>query len=203
MPTTIFAQRSVNLVARLAAACKAALWQSPSEFDQPPPDGVPIDYRRQDALAVLTAARGVVRRGWVQRTWYVMETPVGRRHARQRFLPARLDHSQVVGACLIGAVMHAAWQQSPRSEHAYPAIDALWHALFDVVPATNAGAAGGAGWPADADPVGPMTPPLVRAARVRDLTTWNDREHRTKDDVLSLLDRTAARLARPQPSVGG
>nr|WP_296064590.1 hypothetical protein [uncultured Actinoplanes sp.] len=198
VPTTTSAQRSVNLVARLATALKAALLPAAAAAEQPPPDGVPVDHRRQDALAVLTAARGVVRRGWVQRTWYALDTPAGRRHVRQRFLPGRLDHRQVAGACLVGAVIHAAWQQSPRSEHAYPAIDALWHALFDVGPAGDA-----AGRPGDPDPVGPMAPPLVRAARVRDLTTWNDREHRTRDDVLRLLDRAAARVAAPRPSVSG
>jgi hypothetical protein len=35
----------------------------------------------------------------------------------------------------------------------------------------------------------------VRAARVRDLTTWNDRHHRTRDEVLDLLERTTARIA--------
>ena len=55
---------------------------------------------------------------------------------------------------------------------------------------------------ADADPVGPLAPPLVRVARVRDLTTWNDREHRTREDVLGLLDRTVARVSAPRPRVG-
>ena len=138
--------------------------------------------RRQDALVVLSAARAVVCRGWVQQTWYIMDPPAGRRRPWQRLLPERLDRDRVTGACLVGAVWHGAWQQSGRSEYAYPAIDALWHTLFDV------------GAPADADPVGPLGPPLVRAARVRDLTTWNDRDHRTREDVLRLLDRTIARV---------
>jgi len=142
----------------------------------------PFHHRHQDALAVLTAARGVVRRGWVQHTWYTLDPPAGRRFW-QRLLPDRLDHRRVTGACLVGAVLHGAWHQSRRPEHAYPAIDALWHTLFD------------AGAPADADPVGPLAPPLVRAARVRDLTTWNDRDHRTRQDVLRLLDRAAARVS--------
>jgi hypothetical protein len=181
VPKTITSKRPVGLVARLRSTLKAALLPSAGKIDQPPPRS-PVNRRHQDALAVLTATRGVVRRGWVQRTWYVMETPAGRRRVRERFFPGRLDHAQVVEACLVGAVMHAAWQQSPRPEHAYPALDALWHTLFD------------AGAPAGADPVGPLTPPLVRAARVRDLTTWNDRDHRTRDEVLGLLDRAAARV---------
>jgi len=132
---------------------------------------------------VLTAARGVVRRGWVQNTWYIMENPAGHRRAFQPIFPRRLDHTQVVQACLVGAVMHAAWQQSARPEHAYPAIDALWHTLLD------------GGDTAGADPVGPLSSPPVRLARVHDLTTWNDRPHRTEEEVLQLLDRTAARIA--------
>lgn len=150
-----------------------------------PQEAPAVTPRRQDALAVITAARGVIGRGWTQHTWYVVQTPAGRLRLRQRFLPSRVDQSQVVEACLVGAVVLGAWQQSARPERAYPAIDALWHTLFDL---------GGPG----TDPVGPLSPPLVRAARVRDLTTWNDRDHRTRDDVVTLFDRATERLtARP------
>jgi hypothetical protein len=37
----------------------------------------------------------------------------------------------------------------------------------------------------------------VRAARVRDLTTWNDRNYRSREDVLGLVDRAIARIATP------
>lgn len=164
---------SVTVMGRLAAVLKA----SAAEADHPP--GGRFRHRHEDALAVLSATRGVIARGWVQNTWYVVETPAGPGTARQRFFPSRLDHRRVVGACLIGALMHGAWQLSPRSEYAYPAIDALWHTLFDP----------------EGEPVGPMTPPLVRAARVRDLTCWNDRDHRVKEDVLRLVDRAVARVS--------
>lgn len=141
----------------------------------------PGTQRHQDALAVLDVTRSVVARGWTQRTWFVMETPRGRRRLAQRFFPTRIDHRRVVEACLIGAVVHGAHRLSSRPEYAYPAIDALWHALFD------AEAAG--------EPVGPLTPPLVRAARVRDLTTWNDRPYRTRDEVLRLIDLATARVS--------
>jgi hypothetical protein len=134
-------------------------------------------------MAVLTAARGVIGRGWAQNTWYVTETPARRRRTVQSVFPSRLDRRQVVEACLVGAVMHAAWQQSPRPEHGYSAVDALWHTLF------------GGDDPAGAEPVGPLSSPPVRLARVRDLTTWNDRRYRTKDEVLDVLDRTVARIA--------
>jgi hypothetical protein len=177
-------KRRWGLVARLGSALKAVV-ASPSGIpDQMPLSaGRPSSHRHQDARAVLTAARGVVRRGWVQNTWYVVEAPAGRRRAVQPILPSRLDHAHVVEACLVGAVMHAAWQQSPRPEHAYPAIDALWYMLL------------GGGDVAGAEPVGPLCSPPVRVARVRDLTTWNDRRYRTKEDVLDLLDRTVAGIA--------
>lgn len=191
MSKTITAQRPAGLAARLASAIKDALGLFAGPAEQPPSSGSPVSPRHQTALAVLVAARGVVRRGWVQHTWFVMDSPAGRRPVRQRFFPGRVDHARVAEACLIGAVLHAAWQQSPRPEYAYPAIDALWHALFDV------------GTPPTADPVGPLCPPLVRAARVRDLTTWNDRAYRTPDEVLQLLDRAVARLSPQRPQVGG
>jgi hypothetical protein len=53
----------------------------------------------------------------------------------------------------------------------------------------------GGGDVAGAEPVGPLCSPPVRVARVRDLTTWNDRRYRTKEDVLDLLDRTVAGIA--------
>jgi hypothetical protein len=183
VPKTITPQRPAGLATRFASALKAALLPSYGETEQLRSYGDPVNRRHQEALAVLTAARGVISRGWVQRAWYVTETPAGRRRAGQRFFPGRLDHAKVVEACLIGAVMHAGWQQSSRAEYSYPAIDALWHALFDATPRS------------DADPIGAPCPPLVRAARVRDLTTWNDRIHRTRGDVLQLLDRAASRLA--------
>ncbi|MBU2668245.1 hypothetical protein KOI35_32510 [Actinoplanes bogorensis] len=144
--------------------------------------------RHEDAMVVLSATRGVITRGWVQHSWYLTETKSGPRRFPQRFFPARLDRSQVVAACLVGGVMQGAWQVSPKPEYACPAIDALWRTLFD------ASTAGGA------DPVGPPVPPIVRAARVRDLTTWNDRPYRTADDVVRLLDLATARVTSQRTS---
>jgi hypothetical protein len=141
-------------------------------------------------LAVLSAARGVVERGWVQNRWYVIQTPGGRRRPFRPAFSTRLDHTLVVQACLVGAVIHAAWQQSSQREHAYPAIDALWYTLQE-----GDGTAGG-------QPLGRVSSPRVRAARIRDLTIWNDRRHRTKEEVLHLLDRTAARVADSPSSIG-
>ena len=134
--------------------------------------------RHEEALAVLSATRGVIARGWTQNSWYVMATPTGHRRSAHRFLTGRVDRRNVVSACLVGAVTHGGWLLSPRPEYAYPAIDALWHTLFDT-----------------GTDVGPVSSPLIRASRVRDLTTWNDRNYRTREDVLRLVDIATARLA--------
>ena len=182
MSATVVHDRRRGLLSRLAT-----VWRGVS---QPPPAAAAAGraepaagHRHQHAWAVLTATRAVVQRGWAQNTWYVTQGPAGRRRTVQSIFPGRLDRSRIVEACLVGAVVHAAWQQSPRPEHAYPAVDALWQTLF------GGGAAGG-------DPVGPLSSPPMRVARVRDLTTWNDRPYRTREDVLDLLDRTADRVSR-------
>jgi len=177
--------RQRTLMARFAA-----FRISPGKPDQMPRSTAsPLGHRHHSALAVLTAARGVVQRGWAQNAWYVMENPAGRRRRLQSIFPSRLDRTHVVEACLVGAVMHAAWQQSPRPERAYPAIDALWHTLLG-------------GDPAGTEPVGPLSSPPVRLARVRDLTTWNDRRYRTREEVVDLLDRTMARIAEADRRTG-
>ena len=183
MGDAVIHARSTRLWSRLSRALQAVFAPASFEPDQLlPPAANPAPRRHQDALAVLTAARTVVERGWVQNAWYVMRAPDGGQRTLAPTCLVRLDHTQVVQACLVGAVLHAAWQQSSRPEHANPAIDALWHALY------------GGGDTAGGGPVGPVCPPPVRMARVRDLSAWNDERGRTRDNVLHLLDRTAARI---------
>jgi hypothetical protein len=182
-------EHSTRWSARLGAVRRAVFARrSPIGDEVRVPVDTTVPRRHQDAVAVLDAARAVVRRGWTQNKWYVLEAPGGRRRNFGPMSLTRLDHRQVVEACLVGAVLHAAWQQSPRPEYANPAIDALWHTLYE--PAG----------PPGADPVGPASSPPLRAARVRDLTTWNDRRNRTRDEVLGLLERSAARIAEARPA---
>ena len=42
----------------------------------------------------------------------------------------------------------------------------------------------------------------MRAARIRDLTTWNDRRNRTKQEALQLLDCSATRIADARNIIG-
>ena len=133
MDETIGHQRHRGVLARLGSALHAV-----SALPPDPPESLrggaepSVSRRHQDAVAVLTAARIVIRRGSARRAWYLLEAPAGRRRILPAVFPGHLDRTRVAGACLVGAVLHAAWQQSPRPEHAYPAVDALWHTLLDA-----------------------------------------------------------------------
>jgi hypothetical protein len=142
----------------------------------------PAASSAERTLAVLVGARALIERGWVQGGWYVLEAPDGRR----RFVGAgsltRRSFGEIVQSCLVGAVVESArWHTSERGA-AGPAIDTLWHQLGEL-----------AGGP---PPVDPRTPiPVLRSRQVGDLTTWNDRRGRSREDVLRLLDAAIARVA--------
>lgn len=139
--------------------------------------------RAQVAAHVLDAARRVVRQGWTQDRWHVLQDSAGERRDVRGVGMAGLDRQAVVQSCLVGAVLQAAWWYSDRPEHAAPALDALWNALQER---RGVGAV---------DPIERVCAPAVRAARVRDLTRWNDRPGRSPADVLDLLQLALARLA--------
>ena len=191
MQQTSIHERPARLAARLGSILRALVrTPAPAPVPRPPAGATVVPPRHENALTVLYGARTVVEHGWVQNQWYTLQAaPGGRLRSFAGIVPlARLDHAEVVDACLVGAVVHAAWQQSPRPEYANPAIDALWRTLYDP------------DGPDGTDPVGPVSSPPVRAARVRDLTNWNDRRSRTRDDVLDLIERTAARVAGARPA---
>jgi hypothetical protein len=127
--------------------------------------------RLSEACATLDGARAVIEHGWVQDQW---------------FAPASADGSDrggVSGACLIGAVVTAARASTPAAAavEAGPAIDLLWDAWQETRGMLGPGVAGRAAAPA------------VRAARIRDLTRWNDQPDRTRDEVLALIDLASSR----------
>jgi hypothetical protein len=142
----------------------------------------PAASSAERTLAVLVGAKALIQRGWVQGGWYVLEAPDGRR----RFVGAgsltRRSFGEIVQSCLVGAVVESArWHTSERGA-AGPAIDTLWQQLGELC----------GGLP----PVDPRTPiPVLRSRQVGDLTTWNDRRGRTREDVVRLLDRAIARVA--------
>ena len=146
--------------------------------------------RHHEALTVLTAARAVIQRGWIQDAWYVLRDSRGGLRIFGSGSIGRFDPTEVVQACLVGAVVQAAWQQSPDPERSHPAVDQLWFTLQEER---------GFGGPLATDRI---CSPAVRQARVRDLARWNDRPGRTREDVLRLLDDTMARMTRAKDAIG-
>jgi hypothetical protein len=139
---------------------------------------------RQDRLAahlaelhhiqlLLAEAATVVSNGWVQHGWFaVTDERGGARVVTAHDLRA-LESRPVTGACLVGAVVHAAG--GPPSVHTQlvqRALDLTWHTLHEDTRR----------------PVHWCPAPPVRAAHVRDLTRWNDHPARTADQVSALLE---------------
>jgi hypothetical protein len=120
---------------------------------------------------LLDGAADVVRRGWVQGAWFAVATAQG--HRRLTAYDVHLAESRpVTGACLVGAVVHAAGGPSTvRSQLVQRTLDLAWHTLRD-----------------DPDRRVRWCPgPDVRALHVLDLTHWNDAPGRTRGEVQDLL----------------
>jgi len=125
--------------------------------------------RPAEILEVLQQARAIVEAGWLRNGWTAPRSvgPTG---------------EGAVSACVVGAVAVAVRNRDPRADLAVdtaPAIAFVWDAVF-------AGPAGHA--------VGRAAPRGVRLARMRELARWNDQRGRTRDDVVAVLDRAAARV---------
>lgn len=146
----------------------------PGRTPRPDPEQERL-HRLAGAQALLARARALVDAGWVQDAFYVVRGRRGEVRPVSPFGLLLLDRSDVVGACLVGAVAHASSSidRRERRSQAALAVDALWEALADA--------------PAD------TSHPSARPARVRELARWNDEPGRSREDVLDLLDRAAAR----------
>jgi hypothetical protein len=131
-----------------------------------------------DVCVVLDDARALIERGWRQNDWYVACPRVGGARAAGAPGVRTPVGIEVSGACLVGAVVYAIRRREPGADpiEAAPALDVLWDAWQESRGLRGAGVAGRA------------APPAVRAARVRDLTRWNDQPGRTRDEVLGLID---------------
>jgi hypothetical protein len=134
----------------------------------------------EGATALLERARALVAEGWVQDAFYVVRGRHGETRPVSPFGLLLLTRSDVVGACLVGAVAHAsgAVDRQDRRAQAAVAVDTVWQTLVDDTAATIP-----AGW----------GHPVARSSRVRELATWNDDPSRTREDVLGLLDRAISR----------
>ena len=163
----------------------------------------PRSRRLAQVCAILADARALIERGWMQDNWYM---------TRQRLEgsdPAAWsggkppDVTEVTGACLVGAVVLATRQRDPQADliDAGPALDLIWDAWQESRGLGGPGVAGRA------------APLAVRAARMHDLTRWNDQPGRTRAEVLRLLDlatsraimeavTSSGRVGDPAPSMG-
>jgi hypothetical protein len=137
-----------------------------------------------DAREVLDRARAMIERGWVQNRWYVLAPrPQGRRSSLLR--SAIVAPDEVAAACLVGALALALREHDPRADllsGGGAALDAVWDAVRDA-GGTSDPPTGRRPWPREA-----------RLLRVRDLTRWNDRPGRTRDEVLAVLDDASSRV---------
>jgi hypothetical protein len=144
--------------------------------------------KRQDALsgqlaelhairALLEEAAEVVDGGWVQGAWFTVATASGKRAVTAYDLHLAVNQP-VSGACLVGAVVHAAGGPATvRSQLVQRTLNLTWHALRE-----------------DPDRSVQWCPaPRVRMMQVLDLTHWNDAPGRTQSEVVGLL--RAARQA--------
>ena len=152
----------------------------------PPRRDAELERLRQleGARAVLERARTLIAQGWVQDAFYVVRGRNGESRPVSPFGLLLLTRTDVVGACLVGAVAHASGSVDRRERRgqAALAVDTLWHTLaedpsYERVPTA----------PYDA------VHPAARAARVRELARWNDEPVRTRDEVLGLVDRAVSR----------
>jgi hypothetical protein len=130
----------------------------------------------EGARDVLERARDLVAQGWVQDAFYVVRGRHGEHRPVSPFGLLLLTRSDVIGACLVGAIAHASGtvDRRDRRVQAAIAVDTLHRTLAEQT-----------GSSALADAVHPA----VRAARVRELARWNDEPGRTRQDVLGLMDR--------------
>jgi hypothetical protein len=121
--------------------------------------------------ALLDQAVEVVRNGWTQHAWFTVDTASGQRDVTAYNLRLALDQP-VVGACLVGAVVHAAGGPGTvRSQLVQRTLDVTWHALRDD----------------DGRSVHWCPAPPIRTLRLLDLTSWNDAPDRAQHEVVELL----------------
>ena len=152
----------------------------------PPRRDAELERLRQleGAQAVLERARTLIAQGWVQDAFYIVRGRNGESRPVSPFGLLLLTRTDVVGACLVGAVAHASGSVDRRERrgHAAVAVDTLWHTLAEDPSYERLPTA-----PYDA------VHPAARAARVRELARWNDEPVRTRDEVLGLVDRAVSR----------
>lgn len=133
----------------------------------------------RDLERLLSGARSVIERGWIQHAWFAYIDERGRMRKASSAAAMDVQGRPLVAACLVGSVVSAAGgPHAVHSQEVQRALDLVWHAL-----AVEEG-----------QPVLWCPAPDIRMARVRDLTSWNDSPARTAAEVSGLL-LTAERVA--------
>lgn len=124
--------------------------------------------------ALVADAHTVIAAGWVQHGWFTYRDD----HGRNRTVTAQnlkwIADRPATGACLVGAIVQAGG--GVAAEHTQPvrrALDLTWRTLYGD----------------EREPIDRCPAPPVRAARVRELTCWNDHPDRTRAEVTALLCR--------------
>jgi hypothetical protein len=125
---------------------------------------------------ILNEAADLISGGWLQHSWFAYRDDSGRTKTVTASNAKEMAGREVVGACLVGAIVEAGGGLSQvRAQPVQRALDITWLTLFQAVPRLNH-------W----------TPaPEVRKERVRDLTRWNDQPSRTAHQAEALLRRSA------------
>jgi hypothetical protein len=131
---------------------------------------------------LLERSADVVRHGWVQGAWFTVLDGDDTRAVTAYHLKAAVERP-VTGACMVGAVVHAAGGPAAvKSQLVQRTLDLLWHTLREGAE----------------QPVRWCPGPHVRMMQVVELTHWNDRPGRTQGEVAGLLEsaRTAVDVQR-------
>jgi len=131
---------------------------------------------------LLNEAADLVRVGWLQDSWFAYRDDTGRVRPVNAYNVMEMKGRPVVGACLVGAVIHAGGGlPQVRTQVVQRALDVAWHTLCntpqELVRRTPA--------------------PEIRTHHVQDLTRWNDHRGRTAGEAEDLL-RRSARAARSE-----
>ncbi len=117
--------------------------------------------------------------GWVQHGWFTVAGTAGGQRMVTAYNMEVVSDAPLSGACLVGAIVHAAGGPSAaKTQLTQRTLDLAWHALHHDA----------------SQPVRWCPAPAIRAAHLRDLTRWNDHGGRTFDQVTALM-HSAVRVA--------
>jgi len=134
---------------------------------------------------ILNDAADLVHLGWLQDSWFAYRDDAGRIRPVNAYNAKQMMGHPVVGACLVGAIIHAGGGlPQVRTQVVQRAMDLTWHTLFKTSQRL----------------VRRIPAPDMRIHHVQDLTRWNDYPNRTADQAEELLRRSAS-AARSEAEV--